>query len=152
MAALLRANGVAHDVLVSKIDKLLLPSGGSGAVAMARNIAKLGPLCDRIRMELYPDAIQGGPSGDKRRGRQRRPPATDVLTCSAEKAWPAGSGKKIGLDNLRWAVLAAAGLDCDADGKRTGLKLHVQQPQRNTDEESEMNHRLEDDEDAEATA
>lgn len=50
----------------------------------------------------------------------------DVLACSAEAAWPVGSGRKVGVENLRWAVLSAAGLDCDEDGVRRAMEVNVE--------------------------
>lgn len=47
----------------------------------------------------------------------------EILTCSAEKSIEAG--KKLGIDGIRWAVLQAAGLDCDAHGRRRVSEVHV---------------------------
>lgn len=115
IAALLRSNGIAHEIVLSKIDKLLLPSGKSGAPAMERNLARLPALFADVHGRLYGDE-------DLRRGAAM----ADLLTCSSERDWPLGSGRKIGVDNLRWAVLAAAGLDCDADGQRRVMEYELQ--------------------------
>jgi len=120
LVSLLRGNGVAHEVVVSKIDKLLLPSARSGAVAMSRNLGRLQALYADVRRRLYDreDLTHGGGGGGG--------VLPDMLTCSAERAWPPGSGCKIGIDNLRWAVLTATGLDCDVDGRRQVIDYEVQ--------------------------
>lgn len=114
---MLRGNGVAYEVVVSKIDKILLPSAKSGAVAMSRNLGRLPALYEDIRRRLYDREELARASGGV---------LPDMLTCSAERAWPQGSGCKIGIDNLRWAVLTATGLDCDVDGRRQVIDFEVQ--------------------------
>lgn len=50
----------------------------------------------------------------------------DVLGCSAEVAWPRGNGEKMGINELRWAVLQAVGLDCDENGRMRNLAFDLQ--------------------------
>jgi GTP-binding protein len=41
---------------------------------------------------------------------------SDIICCSSEKSLD--KGRMLGMDEVRWAVLQAAGLQCDVSGKK----------------------------------
>lgn len=49
----------------------------------------------------------------------------DVFATSAETNWPPGSAKRLGIEELRWAVLKAVGLECDELGRRRIVDVDV---------------------------
>lgn len=141
LLTLLRTHSIAYTVVLSKIDKLLFPGNSTSTATLAKHVAKLPEICRRVRQRLEQDdgyTGRGEEGGGWRGGaegltKKRQADATaalaltaDVLTASAEKAWPLGSGRKIGVENLRWAVLGAAGLDCDEDGYRRVMRLEAE--------------------------
>ncbi|KAJ9657186.1 hypothetical protein H2201_008267 [Coniosporium apollinis] len=112
LLTLLRENGVPHQVILSKVDKLISPGSKLPSPdKLATNLQKLRTLCEETRKVIQPPGYRG-------------PVALgEVLTCSAEKSIEAG--KKLGIDGIRWAVLQAAGLECDAHGRRRISQVHV---------------------------
>lgn len=51
----------------------------------------------------------------------------DILACSATMNHVVGGrSAKVGIDGLRWAALCAAGLECDEQGRRRVLDLHIE--------------------------
>ncbi|KAJ9635098.1 hypothetical protein H2199_008584 [Coniosporium tulheliwenetii] len=90
LLTLLRENGVPHQVILSKVDKLISPGSKLPSPdKLAANLQKLRTLCEETRKK------------------------------SIE------AGKKLGIDGIRWAVLQAAGLECDAHGRRRISQVHV---------------------------
>ena len=104
----LRRRGIAFQVLVSKVDKLLYPGARMpGPGKLSNGLVKVKELCGDIRRRLDEEA------GD---GRQS---VMDVLCCSAEKSLDEKrKHRKTGIDEVRWAVLSACGLDCDMEGNK----------------------------------
>ena len=64
-------------------------------------------LCERIRERLNREAGDG------------RKPNLDILCCSAEKGLDERNRhKRLGIDEVRWAVLGTCGLESDELGAR----------------------------------
>jgi len=139
LLALLRTHSIAYTIVLSKIDKLLLPGSSSSAATLAKQLQKLPEICRRTRQQLERDDDKDDEYGNDSEAlgvamsKKRQAGAAaalaltaDVLTCSAEKAWPVGGPRKMGVENLRWAVLGAAGLDCDEHGHRRVMQVDVE--------------------------
>ena len=106
----LRKAGIAHTAIFSKVDKLLCPGPRSPSAAnLSKRLVKLEEQCERFRASLDDG------SASRREGVQ-----SDVLCCSAEKSLDEHSGRrsKLGIDEVRWAVLTACGMECDESGQR----------------------------------
>lgn len=102
---LFRHNAVPHQVVLSKVDRVLLPKSTKKNVSEAKfkaNVASLQDIVQRIREKIQPK--NDGP-----------PALGEILTVSADnKRWKALSPKttgKLGIDAVRWAVLVATGLN-----------------------------------------
>ena len=101
---LFRHNAIPHQVILSKVDRVLLPKFTKKNVTEAdfeKNVVKLRSIIGQILEKIQP-------KGDG-------PPALgEVLACSGDTSrWKALSSKtsgKFGIDAIRWAVLAASGL------------------------------------------
>ena len=101
---LFRHNAIPHQVILSKVDRVLLPKTTKKYITEANfeeNVVKL-----RYTISQLLEKIQ--PKGDG-------PPALgEVLACSADnprwKALSPATGGKLGINAIRWAVLAATGL------------------------------------------
>lgn len=112
----LRRKGIAHQIVLSKVDKLLYPSPRPpGPLKLNNGLLKLRDLCGSIRQRLDMEA------GD---GRQSM---NDILCCSAEKGLDERSHKhrKLGVDEVRWAVLTACGLEVDEFGQRRRVRVEA---------------------------
>jgi len=108
-----KGEGVAHTIVLSKVDKILYPSAKLPGVNKLNNgLLKLRQRCEEIRRELK-DVY-----GD---GREMR---DDILCCSADKSLDERSGwrSKIGVDELRWAVLSSCGMESDEQGMPKGKR------------------------------
>ncbi|KAK3109482.1 hypothetical protein LTR53_017227 [Teratosphaeriaceae sp. CCFEE 6253] len=89
----LRRQGIAHQVILRPLK-------------LNNGLLKLKDLCGSIRQRLNEEA--GG-----------RDIMLDVLCSSSEKGLDETSRhRKLGIDEVRWAVLNACGLECDEQGKR----------------------------------
>ena len=103
----LRRKGISHQIVLSKVDKLLYDGNKLPSQPKLKNrTQKLSELCGQIRQRLDSDA------GD---GRQS---VGDILSCSAEKTLEGRGHRKIGIDEVRWAALSACGMESDAFGQR----------------------------------
>lgn len=103
----LRKEGVPYSVVMSKVDKLLHPnSKPPGPQGLSNALTKLAKARDDVRAELK-EAFDDG-----------RDVWDDILCCSSEKSLDERSGwrVKLGVDELRWAVLSACGLESDETG------------------------------------
>ena len=90
---------------------------------MERNFPQLEEICRHLKSKIQP-GVGDGPEA-----------LGEIVTCSAETAL---NGKKLGIGNVRWAVLAATGLgerkrkllpsemltDTPNDGVLTGNTIH----------------------------
>ena len=100
MLSLLRSNGVSHQIILSKIDRVLFPKGkitkGKSTIDC---ITKAIPVLDNF-VEQLRDKVQPGLG--------ECPDALGELVCTSADAQV--DGKKLGIASLRWAVLSATGL------------------------------------------
>lgn len=105
----LRRRGISHQVILSKVDKLLHPgSKWPGPQKLTRGLLKLKETCRNIQERLDAEAGDG------------RKIAADILCCSAEKGVnKEDKHQKIGIDEVRWAVISACGLECDQQGNKS---------------------------------
>ncbi|MCJ1393239.1 GTP-binding protein [Xylographa bjoerkii] len=113
--ALFRHNAIPHQVVLSKVDRILLPSSRSKTIAeekLAEHAMELQGIVEKIRKQIQPK--NDGP-----------PALGEILTCSADnERWKALSSEpkgRLGISALRWAVLAATGLH------QKTLEVEVQQ-------------------------
>lgn len=102
MLRLLRTEAVPHQLIVCKIDKILLPSPKSRAKPSLDRL----PAVTKRMAELVAEAAEhGGPSLLR-----------DPLGCSTTFAYPKATGALMGVEDIRAAVLAATGLNSDFQG------------------------------------
>ncbi|KAL8640010.1 MAG: hypothetical protein Q9226_008795 [Calogaya cf. arnoldii] len=94
----LRENAISHQVVLSKVDRILFPKGREPTHQMLQsNAPNLQHTASSIRTGL--DAMDvAGPK-----------PLGEILACSTAASLE--RGKWLGINNLRWAVLAATGLN-----------------------------------------
>ena len=93
----LRESAISHQVILSKVDRILFE--GTRALSEEKfqsNIAELRRICEQVRAKIQPRKSDG-------------PEALgEIISCSADKRLDRET--KLGLDQVRWAVLAATGL------------------------------------------
>jgi GTP-binding protein len=124
LLAHLRRRGINHQLVLSKVDKILHPGSKAPAPRSLNNrLLKLKGVCAGIQARLDEEAGMGAGS------------MQDMLCTSAEKGLEAGNkGRRLGIDELRWAVLAACGLECDEMGQRRKAQVY-DMPRAQEDEE-----------------
>lgn len=94
--SLFRKHAVSHQVILSKVDRILFPKRKTPSVArLEMNIPALEGICHALKAKIQP----GHGDGPEALG--------EIITCSGEATL---SGKKLGIDSARWAVLTATGL------------------------------------------
>ena len=101
--SLFRHNAIPHQVVLSKVDRILMPRSDSKTITeekLAERAAELQAIVEKIRKQIQPK--NDGP-----------PALGEILTCCVEnKEWrelstdPKG---RLGISALRWAVLVATG-------------------------------------------
>lgn len=113
LLGLFRRFAIPHQVILSKVDKVLskskkqIKSGASTA-----GIQKLQTFLQTLRPEVQPDPrVSGGPGA-----------LGELLTCSADTL--ISPGRALGIDSIRWAILAAAGIDGSLQGVKPALENH----------------------------
>lgn len=101
LLASLRQNAISHQILLSKVDRIFHPN-----LKKSKNDSdRLLKLCEELRPILQPGKLDG-------------PEALgEVIGCSGEKTLE--NGQKLGVDRVRWAILAAAGLGGDNNRRKT---------------------------------
>lgn len=103
----LRRAGISHQIILSKVDKLLHDgSKPSRGLKIEHRLARLQDLCSSIRSQLNAEANDG------------RNAVGDILCCSAEMTFEGTGHRKMGIDEVRWAVLSACGMESDMSGNR----------------------------------
>ena len=109
LLAMFRHKAIPHQVILSKVDKLLLPgSKYPSQERLVRNFFELRNTFETVRDIVQPQERDG-------------PPALgEILTCSAEKS--VERGKKLGISGIRWAILSAVGLE---DPRKASAKIQV---------------------------
>lgn len=112
----LRKNGVAHQIVLSKVDKVLFPHSKAPSVeSLSRRLGNLREMQEEIRRELEEAAQDAG----------ARAVMGDLLCCSSAKSLePRNKSRRIGIDELRWSVLEACGLQ-DQEAVKKGIKEDV---------------------------
>ena len=92
---LLRQQGVSHQVVLSKADRVIFSGPGTpNTQQLGTRSEILRQICQDIHQEIQPPNSDG-------------PVALgEIIACSAERSF---RGKRLGINNLRWAVLAATG-------------------------------------------
>ncbi len=110
--SLFRENAISHQIILSKADRILFPKAAPSRARMERNSHELERICWDLKKKVQP----GKGDGPEALG--------EIVTCSGETTL---EGKKLGVNNVRWAVLAATGL---ADEKRKLLPSDLITEQR----------------------
>ncbi|TKX20530.1 putative MIOREX complex component 8 [Elsinoe australis] len=102
----LAERGIGHQVVLSKVDKLIMPKVKTSPRKMSEGLKKLSERLEDVQERLKFD------------GRAIPRAVGDILSCSAEKDLEEYGQKrsKIGINAVQWAVLSACGLDCDPHG------------------------------------
>jgi GTP-binding protein len=101
----LRRQGITHQVVLSKADKLLHPNSKKpGPLKVHNGLVKLEAVKSRLRAKLNEAAVSEGARDGTALG--------DIFCCSAEKSIDEGNrGRRIGVDELRWSILTVCGLE-----------------------------------------
>jgi len=99
--SLLRQHAISHQIILSKVDRVFFPKSNHSVARMEPNSLQLDAIVEKLKPLIQP----GKGDGPEALG--------EIIACSAEKTI---DGTKIGINNVRWAVLAATGLG-DAKGK-----------------------------------
>ena len=107
---LFRQHAISHQVVLSKADRIVY--GGSRLPKdeqLRERSENLRAICNHIRKDIQPTDSEG-------------PVALgELIACSAEKSI---DGNRIGINNLRWAVLAATGRNqCSNNHEISGTTL-----------------------------
>ncbi|EMF10421.1 MMR_HSR1-domain-containing protein, partial [Sphaerulina musiva SO2202] len=99
----LRKQGIPHQVVLSKVDKLLFPDAKfPSALKIHNGLVKLKGIRKEVREKLDKACAEVGVRGKM----------GDLMCCSSEKSLDVSSKtKRIGVDELRWSVLTACGLE-----------------------------------------
>jgi GTP-binding protein len=96
----LRRNAISHQIILSKVDRILLPGSKTPSKSKLKsNISELEGVYRKIRAKIQP----GKTDGPEALG--------EIISCSAEKSLE--RGRRPGINQVRWAVLAATGLSLD---------------------------------------
>ena len=95
LLSLFRQHAISHQIILSKVDRILFPKGTPSPARLERNLPELERICEELRIKVQP-GIRDGPEA-----------LGEIVTCSSETVI---SGSKLGINNVRWAVLAATGL------------------------------------------
>ncbi|KAL2869856.1 translation initiation/elongation factor MRX8 [Aspergillus lucknowensis] len=102
---LFRQYAIPHQVILSKVDKLILKKQAKPtSVPSAQKLTNLRATLERLRPVLQPDGRNEGPGA-----------LGELLTCSSQTN--IGDGRYLGISSIRWAILSAAGLDGIVEAK-----------------------------------
>lgn len=107
----LRRSGVPFQIVLSKVDKILYPGAQEpGVEALSRRLGKLREVRERLGREVREmDGMRGAGGGD-------------FLCVSSVKALGRRKSVRIGIEELRWSVLEACGLQDQEEARRKGGK------------------------------
>lgn len=95
LLSLFRQHAISHQIILSKVDRILFPKGNPSAAHLERNLPEIERICEKLRIKVQP-GIRDGPEA-----------LGEIVTFSSETVI---SGSKLGINNVRWAVLVATGL------------------------------------------
>lgn len=124
LLSLFRQNSISHQIILSKVDRILFPKGKPSAALIERHSPDLQRICDELKTKIQP-------------GKRDGPEALgEIVTCSSETVI---MGKKLGVNNVRWAILAATGLG-DEKTKRLSASLLNESFERTTDKGQDAGH------------
>ncbi|KAJ5679812.1 GTP-binding protein EngB [Penicillium macrosclerotiorum] len=109
--SLFRRYAIPHQIIISKVDKVLAKSRKQiKSGASAAGIQKLHDMLNSMRPVVQPDPrTSEGPGA-----------LGEILTCSADTLIE--SGRVLGVDAVRWAILSAAGIDGSLEGGHLASK------------------------------
>ena len=93
--SLFRIHGIPHQVILSKVDGILFPKDKKTVESMAKNLPTLDAICADVKTKVQPGNSEG-------------PEALGELICCSGVANL--GAERLGIDKLRWSVLAATGL------------------------------------------
>ncbi|KAK4502388.1 hypothetical protein PRZ48_005813 [Zasmidium cellare] len=124
-----RRQGVAYQVVLSKVDKILFPkSKDPSPVTLSNNLRKLGDVKLGVQDTLNREAVDMGMRGDV---------VEDILCCSGnpDKAMKGAGDRKrmLGVDELRWNILTACGMEGSGRlelGRVTKLKMKAEEDRK----------------------
>lgn len=124
LLGMLRENGVPHQVVLTKADKVLFDNHKlkkfDTSIDLSRQMESIKKRQEGM-WELFNDRSRWPSTGQT--------PLCDILVTIADKGAP--MNWKLGIDPLRFAILQAAGLDCDRQGKKiTAPTLEVEEEPR----------------------
>ena len=104
---LMRENAISHQVVLSKADKILMPGSGIPTQKhLAQKSVQLRKISEELRKKIQPGQ-EGGPEA-----------LGEIIACSAHRGLE--QGEKLGINELRWAVISACGLT----GRQQRLDQH----------------------------
>ena len=92
--SLFRHNAISHQIILSKVDRILFPKSNPSVACMERNAPGLARICEEMKIKIQP----GKGDGPEALG--------EITACSAEATL---GGKKLGINEVRWAILVATG-------------------------------------------
>ncbi|KAL2814840.1 P-loop containing nucleoside triphosphate hydrolase protein [Aspergillus cavernicola] len=102
---LFRQYAIPHQILLSKVDKLLIKKKSKpSSVPSAEKLTSLRAKLQRLKPTIQPDGRTEGPGA-----------LGEILTCSTQP--PLGEGRFLGISSIRWAILSAAGFDGTVEAK-----------------------------------
>lgn len=103
----LRRKGISHQIVLSKVDKLLYSSSKApGPLRLHNKLLQVQQVCADIRSRLDEEVAD------------RKHSTGDILCCSAERSLDEKQrNRKLGVDEVRWAVLSACGMESDEFGQ-----------------------------------
>ena len=118
---LLRQNAVSHQVILSKADRIIMsgPRTPNDHQLHVRS-EKLRKVCESIRHDIQP------------RDSDMPVALGELIACSATKSI---NGKRLGINHLRWAVLAATASHSSGRKATTKLLTLEQSRQSNTNQD-----------------
>lgn len=122
LLSLLREHGIPHQIVLTKADKILFHGGNPPApnADLSNHIQRIKLVEDQM-WKLFTDNSRWSSTGQTA--------LCDILVTIAEKNMAADW--RLGIDSLRFAVLQAAGLDCDEHGrKRSAPALNLAATER----------------------
>ncbi|KAF2103697.1 P-loop containing nucleoside triphosphate hydrolase protein, partial [Rhizodiscina lignyota] len=98
---MMRESGVPHQIILTKADKLLFPSGTTSKTDASFLTKGMQTVKDR-QQEIYDEITM------ERKGNTV---LADILTVSAGSGRKHTHVQKMGIDSLRWAIMQCAGLE-----------------------------------------